>query len=69
MPRFTELLNKVWGLEGCCPFLPPPAHRLLSQVWFQRGYRAVGLLWRSGVVLHDIWWCGVRLIRQEKVRK
>jgi hypothetical protein len=24
------------------------------QVWFQRGYRARGLMWRSGVVLHDI---------------
>ena len=22
MLRFAELLNKVWGLEGCSPFLP-----------------------------------------------
>jgi hypothetical protein len=21
--QLLELLNKVWGLEGCCPFLPP----------------------------------------------
>jgi len=34
------------------PFLPP-AHKSLSQVWFLRGYRAGGLAWISGVVLHD----------------
>ena len=27
-------------------------------VWFQRGYRARGLSWRSGVVLHDSWCLG-----------
>ena len=32
------------------------AYESLSQVWFQRGYRALGLSWRSGVVLHDSWW-------------
>ena len=41
MPRFSEFLNKVWGLEGCSPFLPP-AYESLSQVWFRRVYRAVG---------------------------
>ena len=29
------------------------AYKSLSQVWFQRSYRARGLKWRSSVVLHD----------------
>jgi hypothetical protein len=32
------------------------AQKLLCQVWFQRGYRASGLKWRSSVVLNDSWW-------------
>jgi hypothetical protein len=36
---------------------------------YQRWRRARELMWRTGVVLNDPWWCGVRLIRQEKVRK
>jgi len=30
----------------------------LRQVWFRRVYRARGLMWTSGVVLHDSWWWG-----------
>ena len=32
-------------------------YKSLSQVWFRRIYRASGFQWRSGVVLHDSWWC------------
>jgi len=32
-----------------------PAQEALSQVRFQRGYRACGLGWSSDVVLHDRW--------------
>jgi hypothetical protein len=45
MPRFSELSNKVSGLEGCRLFLPD-AHKSLSQVWLRRGYRACGLVIR-----------------------
>ena len=51
----NKSLNKVWGLEGCSPFLPA-AYESLCQVWFLRVDRALGLKWRSGVVLHDSWW-------------
>jgi len=37
----------------------------LSQVWFQRGYRAAGFKWRSGVVLHDSWVCGGVLLKDK----
>jgi len=33
------------------------ADESLSQVWLRRDYRATGLMWGSGVVLHDSWWC------------
>jgi len=45
-------LNKVWGLEGCQSFLPA-AYKSFCQVWFLRVDRATGLMWSSGVVLHD----------------
>ena len=45
-------MNKVWGLEGCQSFLPA-AYKSFCQVWFQRGYRARGLMWSASVVLHD----------------
>ena len=32
------------------------ADESLRQVWFLRVYRARGLKWRSGVVLHDSWY-------------
>ena len=38
----NELLNQVWGLEGCSPFLSP-AYEFLSQVRLRRVYRAIGL--------------------------
>ena len=49
-----ELLNKVWDLglvllTGCSG----GAYELRGQVGFLRIYRARGLMWRSGVVLHD----------------
>ena len=34
------------------------ADESLSQVLFLRGYRARGLMRRSGVVQHDSCWCG-----------
>ena len=43
------LLNKVWDLEGCRLFLHC-AYKSLSQVWFQRVYRACGFSWLSSVV-------------------
>jgi hypothetical protein len=39
-----------------------PAYKSLSQVGFLRVYRARGLAWRSGVVLHDSCWVGPRKI-------
>jgi len=33
-------------------------YKSLRQVWFRRVYRARGLMWTSGVVLHDSWWWG-----------
>jgi hypothetical protein len=58
MLRFSELLNKVWDLGlvllfGCSG----GAYELLCLVWFRRGYRACGLMWRSSVVLYDSWCC------------
>ena len=34
------------------------AYKKQGQVWFLRGYRARGLMWGSGVVLHDSWCVG-----------
>lgn len=44
MPRFSLLLNRVRGLEGCSPLLHD-AYESLRQVWFLRGYRAVFDIW------------------------
>ena len=54
MLRLLELLNKVCDLGlvllvGCSG----GAHEKQGQVWFRRGYRARGLTWSFGVVLHD----------------
>ena len=32
---------------------PDPAHKSQLRVWFQRGYRALGLSWFASVVLND----------------
>jgi len=40
--KFSELLNQVWGLEGCQSFLPA-VHKSFCQVWFKCGLRATGL--------------------------
>jgi len=52
-----ELLNKVWDLGLVLLIVClRGAYELLFKVWFQRCYRARGLWWSSGVVLHDSWW-------------
>ena len=54
--QLLELLNKVWDLGLLLlPSYSGGAYKKRGQVWFQRGYRARGLVWRSGVVLHDSW--------------
>jgi len=40
--RFSELLNKVWGLEKLSFKRTTCAHKSLSQVWFRRANRAAG---------------------------
>jgi hypothetical protein len=55
--QLLELFNKVWDLGLLLlPSYSGGAYELLWQVWFLRDYRATGLKWLSGVVLHDRWW-------------
>ena len=54
MLRFPKLFNKVWGLEGCSPFLSPK-YKSLSQARLLCVNRAIGFDWSVSVVQHDSW--------------
>jgi hypothetical protein len=48
-----ELLNKVWDLGLIEDRFSRGYAKTVVLSCFQRGYRAVGLAWSSGVVLND----------------